>query len=95
VAHPATRSVEDVVPEERLARLVDAGLFGLELDHRENKPDAVARLRELAAKYGLEITGSSDYHGAGKPNRLGENTTAPDVLEKIIEQATGAEPVYG
>ena len=95
VAHPATRSVADVVPEERLARLADAGLFGLELDHRENKPDAVAKLRELAAKYGLEITGSSDYHGEGKPNRLGENTTAPEVLEKIIEQATGAEPVYG
>lgn len=28
----------------------------------------------LAAELGLLITGSSDYHGAGKPNRLGENT---------------------
>jgi predicted metal-dependent phosphoesterase TrpH len=95
LAHPATRGVEHMVPEARLAELVDAGLFGLELGHRENQPDATARLYELAARYGLAVTGSSDYHGEGKPNRLGENTTAPEVLERIVEQATGAEPIYG
>lgn len=94
LAHPATRGVSDVVSEPRLAELVEAGLFGLELDHRENKPDARARLAELAKKYHLVVTGSSDYHGSGKPNRLGENTTAPESLEAIIEQATGTEPVY-
>jgi hypothetical protein len=52
-------------------------------------------LYELAARYGLAVTGSSDYHGEGKPNRLGENTTAPEVLERIVGQATGAEPIYG
>lgn len=95
IAHPATRGVSDVVPEERLARLTEAGLFGLELEHRENKPEAKARLYELAAKFGLAVTGSSDYHGEGKPNRLGENTTAPDVLERIIEQGTGSQPTFG
>jgi predicted metal-dependent phosphoesterase TrpH len=94
LAHPATRGVADVVPEERLARLVEAGLFGLELDHRENKPEARARLAALADKYGLAITGSSDYHGRGKPNLLGENTTSPEVLERILEQASGSDPVY-
>ena len=43
---------------------------------------------ELAARLGLFVTGSSDYHGAGKENRLGENTTAPEVLAQIEEQAT-------
>lgn len=95
IAHPATRGVNDVVPETRLARLVDAGLFGLELGHRENKPEPTARLFELAAKYGLAVTGSSDYHGAGKPNRLGENSTSPEVLERLISEATGSQPVYG
>jgi hypothetical protein len=94
LAHPATRGVGDVVSESRLAELVDAGLFGLELDHRENKPEPRKRLAALAAKYGLVVTGSSDYHGEGKENRLGENTTAPEVLDRIIELATGAEPVY-
>ena len=95
LAHPATRGVSHIVPEDRLAEMVKSGLFGLELEHRENQPEAKARLYELAAKYGLAVTGSSDYHGTGKPNRLGENTTAPEVLERIIEQATGAEPIYG
>ena len=41
------------------------------------------------------MTGSSDYHGTGKPNRLGENTTSSEVLEQIIEQGTGTPPIYG
>lgn len=94
LAHPATRGVGDLMSEARLAALVEAGLFGLELDHRENKPEAKARLASLAARYGLAITGSSDYHGAGKPNRLGENTTAPEVLDAIIAEGTGSLPVY-
>lgn len=95
LAHPATRGVAHIVPEDRLADMVEAGLFGLELEHRENEPEAKARLYELAAKHGLAVTGSSDYHGTGKPNRLGENTTPPEVLEQIIEQGTGVPPVYG
>ncbi|MET0955932.1 PHP domain-containing protein [Cryobacterium arcticum] len=94
IAHPATRGVADVMAESRLAALVEAGLFGLELRHRENKPEATARLTTLAEKYGLMITGSSDYHGEGKPNRLGENTTTPEVLERLIAEGRGSEPVY-
>jgi hypothetical protein len=93
IAHPATRGVAEVIPESQLAELVDAGLFGLELEHRENRPEAKARLYHLAEKYGLAVTGSSDYHGAGKPNRLGENTTSPEVLERIVAAATGSAPV--
>jgi predicted metal-dependent phosphoesterase TrpH len=95
IAHPATRGADDVIPEKLLAELVLAGLFGLELRHRENKPEATRKLAALADKYGLEVTGSSDYHGEGKPNRLGENTTEPEVLERMISQATGSTPVYG
>lgn len=94
LAHPATRGVGDLMDEARLAELVEAGLFGLELDHRENKPEAKARLAVLAARHGLFVTGSSDYHGAGKPNRLGENTTAPEVLDAIIAQGAGSAPIF-
>ena len=45
----------------------------------------------MAQHYGLEITGSSDYHGTGKPNQLAENTTAEAVLEKI--EAQGVLPI--
>ncbi|WP_066040358.1 PHP domain-containing protein [Herbiconiux solani] len=95
IAHPATRSRTDVALESRLAEYAEAGLFGLEVDHRENTPEGKLRLRRLAAEHGLRLTGSSDYHGEGKPNRLGENTTAPEVLEALIARATGWSPVYG
>ncbi|TFC91042.1 MULTISPECIES: PHP domain-containing protein [Cryobacterium] len=95
IAHPATRGVDDVIAEAQLAKLTDAGLFGLELEHRENRPEAKARLYALAEKYGLFVTGSSDYHGEGKPNRLGENTTDPEVLDRIIEQGAGSPPIFG
>lgn len=93
LAHPGTRGAERVIAPERLKRFVDAGLFGLEVDHPENRDDAKPRLRELAQRFGLAITGSSDYHGAGKPNRLGECRTAPGVVERIIAEGTGATPV--
>lgn len=95
LAHPATRGIDDVISRENLGALVDAGLFGLELRHRENRPDAVARLAEYAEHFGLAVTGSSDYHGAGKPNRLGENTTDPDVVGRILEAGTGSAPFAG
>jgi predicted metal-dependent phosphoesterase TrpH len=95
IAHPATRGADDVIPEKLLAELVDAGLFGLELRHRENKPEPTRKLAALAEKYGLAVTGSSDYHGEGKPNRLGENTTTPEVLDRLIMQGSGSAPVYG
>ena len=94
LAHPITRGRARAIPEERLAVLADAGLFGLELDHRENEVEGKEWMRGLAKRYGLRITGSSDYHGEGKPNRLGENTTDPDVLDALIAQATGSRPVY-
>ncbi|HEY0258500.1 MAG TPA: PHP domain-containing protein [Lacisediminihabitans sp.] len=89
LAHPATRGRYRVIEEEAIAELVDAGLFGLEIHHRDNTEDGKERLFELAAKYDLVVTGSSDYHGEGKPNRLGENTTAREVLDRILAAATG------
>jgi predicted metal-dependent phosphoesterase TrpH len=95
LAHPATHGRYRPASENMLRQLVDAGLFGLELDHRDNTDDGKAWLRELAAKYGLELTGASDYHGEGKPNRLAENTTSPEVLEKLLARGTGSAPVQG
>ena len=93
LAHPGTRGAERVIPPDRLARLADAGLFGLEVDHPENRADAKPRLRALAREHGLEITGSSDYHGAGKPNRLAECTTPSAVVERLIADGRGSTAV--
>ncbi|RLP76451.1 PHP domain-containing protein [Mycetocola tolaasinivorans] len=93
IAHPATGTRGRLMPESVVAEMAEAGLFGMEIDHRENTPEGKEWLRELASRYDLALTGSSDYHGAGKPNRLGENTTAPDVVEAIVAEATGFAPI--
>lgn len=95
LAHPATRGRSRVLTADYVEMLAKAGLFGLEIGHRENTEDGKQRLRELAERFGLAATGSSDYHGEGKPNRLGENTTASDVVDAIVAEATGWAPVIG
>ena len=95
LAHPATHGRYRVIEESAIAELVDAGLFGLEIHHRDNTEDGKVRLFELAEKYDLVVTGSSDYHGEGKPNRLAENTTSPEALARIIAAASGAAPILG
>lgn len=93
LAHPGAAGRARVLSESVIGELVDAGLFGLELYHRENTPDGRERVAELARRFDLPVTGSSDYHGTGKPNRLGEHTTAPEVVERILELGTGTAPV--
>ena len=92
-AHPAAATRGPTVGEDAIEAMAAAGLAGIEVDHRDNPADARRRLREVAADLGLLVTGASDYHGAGKDNRLGENTTDPEVLAALVSQATGAVPV--
>ena len=74
--------------------MVEAGLAGFEIHHREIGASDRAALEDFAKAYDLIITGSSDYHGReGKENRLGENSTSPEMLARIIEQAGGYLPV--
>lgn len=89
-AHPVASSRGRVVGEATFREMIDAGLMGVEVDHRDNPDQGRAWLRRLAEENSLLITGSSDYHGTGKPNRLGECTTAPEVLEQIEFRATGS-----
>lgn len=92
-AHPVASARGRVVSPEIFNDMIDAGLLGVEIDHRDNPADGKAWLRRLAARKDLIVTGSSDYHGAGKPNELGENTTSPEMLERILDAGTGS-PAY-
>lgn len=92
-AHPVASSRGRIVGERTYREMIDAGLAGLEIDHRDNPEEGRAFLRKLADRHGLLVTGCSDYHGAGKPNLLGENLTAPDVLARIEEMGTGSSVV--
>lgn len=88
MAHPLAHQRGRVVTEDVIREMADAGLGGIEVFHRDHDAASVQRAGELALELGLFATGSSDYHGAGKPNRLGENLTTPEVLDTIVAQAT-------
>jgi predicted metal-dependent phosphoesterase TrpH len=91
MAHPFAGARGPVVDDSVIEAMSTAGMAGLEVHHRDHNPDQVRHGLDLAASLGLFVTGSSDYHGDGKPNLLGENTTDPVVLQRIESMATGVE----
>jgi len=92
IAHPAGRA--GLLPEGVMQRMLDAGLGGFELGHRENLEPGIRTLRRICEERDLIVTGSSDYHGLGKPNRPGEHTTSDDMVARLIARARGTTPVY-
>lgn len=88
LAHPGSVTRDDDLPLTLLEALAEAGLDGIEVDHREHDEEERTRLREFARGHDLLITGGSDFHGTGKDNELGENLTAAEVLEEIAARAT-------
>lgn len=83
IAHPFASRRGETLQAEAFASLVSAGLNGIEVDHRDQSGDERAMLRGIAKELNLVVTGSSDYHGSGKLNRLGECTTNREQWEKL------------
>lgn len=86
LAHPAAFRMRRAIDPQMIKYLRDRGLGGIELDHPENKDEWLPLLCETAEELGLLVTGASDYHGAGKPNRLGEKTSSKETFEIIRSQ---------
>lgn len=93
MAHPFANRRGRTVTDHVIEQMAEAGLGGLEAFHRDHLPPERAHAVALAERLGLFVTGSSDYHGAGKENVIGENTTDPAVLAQIEEQATSGTTV--
>jgi predicted metal-dependent phosphoesterase TrpH len=58
MAHPGLTDMDDLIP-----RLAAAGLHALEAYHSDHDQAAERRYRDLAARYGLAVSGGSDFHG--------------------------------
>jgi hypothetical protein len=87
IAHPfASRRGQSLTPDS-FSSLVSAGLNGIEVFHRDQSEDERQQLIEIAETLNLVITGSSDYHGTGKLNQLGENTTTQAEWERLESMA--------
>ena len=88
IAHPMASHRGRVISTETFGSIINSGLDGIEVDHRDHTPDEKRELINLAKEFDLVMTGSSDYHGNGKLNMLGEYTTHPKQWEKLESKAT-------
>jgi 3',5'-nucleoside bisphosphate phosphatase len=59
-AHPAVSNSDEIIPE-----LMANGLAGIEVFYGKHSDAQVKHYRALAEKYGLLMTGGSDFHGFG------------------------------
>jgi predicted metal-dependent phosphoesterase TrpH len=99
IAHPLARtSSEDTqpnfFPRAHFEAMVQAGLLGLETEHKEVSQATRQVLEDFADELGLITTGSSDYHGLSVKahNPLGLHTTSPEMLKRILKLGTGTKP---
>ena len=83
IAHPFASHRGQILKASDFHELVNAGLNGIEVDHRDQNPEERAILRSIATELDLVVTGSSDYHGSGKLNLLAEFQTSPGQWEKL------------
>ncbi len=90
MAHPFAHARGRTVTETVIGDLVEAGLAGLEVHHRDHDAVAMQQAGALCARWGLIQTGSSDYHGTGKSNALAEFTTDPQQFDRILERGSGS-----
>jgi len=67
LAHPGQQRNFRIIPE-----LIRRGLDGLELNHHSNSDKDKAAIRDLAGRYGLFLTGGSDYHGKYESRKIGD-----------------------
>jgi predicted metal-dependent phosphoesterase TrpH len=58
LAHPGLLKRDDLIPA-----LVDAGLPALEAFHSDHDAETTDHYLALAARYGIAVSGGSDYHG--------------------------------
>lgn len=67
LAHPLLYRFSDEKLAACAADLKEAGLQGLEAVYSNNTGSDERRMRDLAEKLGLKISGGSDFHGKNKP----------------------------
>ena len=93
IAHPFASRRGEVISADTFAHLVSAGLHGIEVNHRDHSQAEREQLAEIADQLGLVQTGSSDYHGNGKLNELGENLTDPEQWARLESLASARRVV--
>ena len=93
LAHPSYGSGSQHITgkdmEDRLRRLMDFGLQGLEAYYSQLTEELSRELLELAGRFGLYVTAGSDYHGKNKPNALGVT-----LLDRVSDGPPGMQSFF-
>ncbi len=70
MAHPVHLMLDsDMELEVLIGRLVDAGLDGIEAFHPDHSPRWARKVQLMAKRFGLCVTGGSDFHGLDRVAR--------------------------
>lgn len=88
IAHPFASMRGQILQSSDFVELKVAGLNGIEVNHRDQSNEERMSLLKIASDLDLVMTGSSDYHGTGKLNSLGENVTDPAEWERLESMAS-------
>lgn len=87
LAHPLIYHLGYAQIEELLVYLKGLGLKGLEAYHSSNNAYESDKLRQIAVKHDLKISGGSDFHGIIKPNiQLGAGRGGMRVDFQLLEE---------
>ena len=67
LAHPFQYNLGKEGLNVLVSRLTAAGLLGIEAYYNNHTPEMTQEIKDLADKYGLLLSGGSDFHGSNKP----------------------------
>lgn len=81
MAHPGKLKKDEII-----GPMVEAGLAAIEVFHPDHAPEDRARYQQIAARFGLLITGGSDYHGpgSGRSDGLGVVSLPGEALAAVL-----------
>ncbi len=86
IAHPLSLWISWGKLGNNLAEWKEMGLDGIEARHSGASKREASRLTELAEANDLIITGGSDFHGSGRPDRkLGRGAAGEKLKDSILE----------
>lgn len=92
-AHP----IDVDISEKLIKELTGFGLRGIEAYHRKHSPAVVEYFSSLAEKYGLIITGGSDFHAPSVNHGtilMGKNFVPSWVYDELIKEKKRIEMLY-
>ena len=90
-AHPLQYRFSHDELLELTETLVDCGVVGMECIYSLYSPEQTEYLKSIAGKYGLCVTGGSDFHGEGKPYiQIGSGCGDMEVPYELLEKLKNA-----